>query len=123
MKKLYVDGFTIGKNPSEIGGGFVITNEQGSVVEKFDCVKTNFTNNEAELLGIRRALELATIMGTVYTDSSCGLFWTRKGKCKARPDLNEIAKQARTFLEEKSLKLVLVKRNLNKAGIFIENNL
>lgn len=122
MKILYVDGFTIGSNPSQKGGGFVITDDLGFVLEIKEYVKTNFTNNEAELRGIHRALELASVLDTVYTDSQVSIWWIRKGKCKARPDLSEIANEARTFLEEKNLKLVLVGRDLNKAGIYIENN-
>jgi ribonuclease HI len=123
MKTLtyYVDGFTIDSNPSTKGGGYAIVNGENHVVSCVCLERTKFTNNEAELLGLHTALEVATAGMTVYTDSFCALAWVSKGKCKARPDLAKFAAEAQFNLRSKGIDLRLIPREKNLAGIMIEN--
>jgi ribonuclease HI len=82
---LYTDGYTIGYNPSRIGGtwAFVLV-ERGRVVEQVtgvvvpDDVDTRgVTNNQVELLAVLKGLEFAREqgykIGTVYSDSQITL--------------------------------------------------
>lgn len=121
MKTLYVDGYTIGHNPSRTGGGFVISNPeiQSILVEKY--AQFNFTNNEAEVRGLARAIEMVDEGGIVYTDSYVACCWVRKGKAKARPDLNELCKSANELQKIKNVKIKQIPRERNLAGIYIEN--
>ena len=120
-KELHADGFCLLKNPSSLGGGFTVTDDLGVVLSRERIMKNNFTNNEAELLGVLKACELSEYEGIVVTDSMNTIFWTRKGKSKARPDLNEKIKRAKILIESKKLNLIWKKRDENLAGIYNEN--
>jgi len=116
---IYTDGYTIGKNPSLIGGGFVIMDEELKILCMQE-IRKPMTNNEAELLGILKATELAKNGDEIVTDSMNSLQWVMNRKCKARPDLKPQAQQAYINILEKKLKLVHRPRQENIAGNYIE---
>lgn len=117
---IYTDGFTFGPNPSSKGGGFTLTDEYGNQILRRTINKEYFTCNEAELLGVLEALEIAEDKSIVFTDSWNTIYWVRRGACKARPDLNEYALKANTLLINKGINLNWVKREENYAGILNE---
>lgn len=121
MKELHADGFCLIKNPSPFGGGFTVTDELGNVLTRQKIMKQNFTNNEAELLGVLKACELSEENGTVVTDSMNTIFWVRRGKAKARPDLNDVIAKTKKIAEDKKIKIEWRKRDENLAGIYNEN--
>lgn len=122
MKIYYTDCFVIGsRNPSDIGGGYTITNEHGTVIEQSTIYKKGFTNNEGEILGVIRCIDIADSNSEIYTDSKVACAWIRDGKTKARKDLTEILGNAKRKLEEKKLKLIWIGRDENLAGIYNEN--
>jgi len=112
----------MGTNPSEVGGGYTILNENNEVIETKRIYKKGFTNNEGELLGALRAIELAENGSEIYTDSQCICYWIQNGRSKARKDLNEILKNAYADMEKKDLTLVWIPREENLAGIYNEEN-
>src|SRR3990167_9505470 len=58
--KYYCDGFLLGNlNPSKKGGGYTIVDEIENIIHREVIKKENFTNNEAEILGIYEVLKLA----------------------------------------------------------------
>lgn len=116
---LYCDGYTIGNNPSLTGGGFVVSDEKGNVLSQEELLRP-MTCNEAELLGILRATELADYDSDIYTDSLCAFCWAKNGKCKARPDLSAKAKRCSEYIYTKRLYLHQIPREENVAGIYIE---
>lgn len=118
----FTDCFVMGTNPSTTGGGYTIVNEHNEVVEIKRIYKKGFTNNEGELLGVLRAIELSEIGSEIYTDSQCICFWVKNGKSKARKDLNDILKNAYSDMEKKNLTLVWIPREENLAGIYNEEN-
>lgn len=121
--KIYTDGLTIGKNPSNVGGGYCITKENGDILEINNSIRKNpFTSNEAELLGALRATELASNGDEIITDSMNTYYWIKNGKSKARPDLNELMLKAKNNIKLKNLTLVQKPREENLAGIYIQNN-
>jgi len=122
MKTLYTDCFCIGKNPSNIGGGYLVCDENNNIIEKKEIFKKGFTNNEGELLGVLRATELIDNGGTIYTDSQNTRAWIKTGKSKARPDLNSFMQQAKDNIKLKNLSVLWTPREENLAGILVENN-
>lgn len=119
--KYHTDGFVMGyKNPSPFGGGYTITDDKMVLIKQEEIRKGNFTNNEAELLGIFNTCKLAEENATIITDSKICFYWVRNGKAKARPDLSDICKKSNTFLKEKNLRLIWKPRDENKAGILNE---
>lgn len=118
--KIYSDGYTIGRNPSNIGGGFVVMNELKEVLNHTEILKVGMTNNEAELLGVLKAAELAGEYDTIITDSMNTLAWVLKRKCKARPDLKPQANEAYSYILQKNLDLIQQPRDTNLAGNYIE---
>lgn len=115
-----VDGYTLGKNPSDTGGGYVVFKNTKHIKTE-EILKNPFTNNEAELLAIAYATSLADEGDIVETDSLIAYYWVRNGKAKARPDLNIIASMAHQFIKQKNLLIKQVKRSQNLAGIYIED--
>lgn len=118
--KIYCDGYTIGANPSNVGGGFVVMNEDLQILSHFEIKKSHFTNNEAELLAALKAMELAEPYDEIITDSTNTVAWITKCKVKARPDLLPFAIKARDFLTTKHLDFYQRPREENLAGIHIE---
>lgn len=100
--RYHSDCFVYGPNPSPRGGGFTITDSKGNLIYQEEILKAGFTNNEGELLGVLRALELASHGDTVVTDSQCTAAWVRSGKPKARPDLEEFAAPAKLLVQMKA---------------------
>lgn len=120
MTKYYTDGYMIGGNPSKIGGGYTIVDENNNLIERKEIIQVNFTNNEAEILGILNAMKLAEYEDTVSTDSKCCLLWTNKGMSKSRPDLFPLIQECKTLLKEKNINLIWEGRDFNLAGIYNE---
>ena len=118
--KYYCDGFQIGGNPSDIGGGYSIVDENNKLVECKNIHREHFTNNEAEILGIWGALLLANTGDTISTDSMCCLSWVNKGKSKARPDLKSVLARCKELKEEKQINLMWEAREFNLAGKYNE---
>lgn len=115
----YVDGFTVGSNPSPRGGGFTVLDQDGNLIERRE-VRRYFTCNEGELLGIAFAVSKAQPGDEIRTDSQCAVAWVKNGRSKARPDLGELCAETRRVLERKGLELRWVRREQNLAGIFNE---
>jgi ribonuclease HI len=114
--KYYTDGFVIGHNPSDIGGGYTITDDRGLVLKQEHIYKKKFTNNEGEMLGVIETLRLARKGDSISTDSMCILSWINKGSSKARPDFNILLKEARKLKEDKEINLMWEGRDFNLAG-------
>ena len=118
--KLYTDGYTIGRNPSKIGGGFVVMNEFKEVLAMNEIKKEGMTNNEVELLGVLEASKMALRGDEIITDSMNTYWWVMRRKCKARPDLRPQAEEAYKNICDKGLKLIQQGRDTNLAGNYIE---
>lgn len=110
----------MGQNPSKVGGGYVVMNEKQQLLAMIEIRKPYFTNNEAELLGVLKATELASEYDTIITDSMNTFYWVRKGKCKARPDLSPVAAEALSNILQKHLELIQEPRETNLAGNYVE---
>jgi len=119
-KIIYSDGYTIGKNPSSEGGGYVVMDDEKNILCHKEIKSKYFTNNEAELLGVSKAIELAGLRDTVITDSRIALCWVMYRKCTARPDLRKIAIKAYEEMRKKFIKLKQEGRESNLAGNYIE---
>lgn len=120
--KYYTDGFMYGDNPSPIGGGYTITDENGELIHREVVKKEGYTNNEAEIGGILWALRNAETGDAISTDSMCCLTWANGGKSKARPDLKEILQECKKLMEEKAINLMWEGRDFNLAGIMNESS-
>ena len=110
----------MGTNPSDIGGGFTIVDENDNLIKIEEIFKKKFTNNEAEIRGIQFALEYAKEGDTISTDSMCCLSWVNRGKSKARPDLNDILTNCYLLKLQKGINLMWEGRDFNLAGIYNE---
>lgn len=118
--KYYIDGFVDGSNPSPVGGGYSIVDENGELVEIEYIAKSGFTNNEAEVLGLYNALGYAESGDTISTDSQNNLYWLCGGKSKSRPDLNDILGKSKYLLKNSNVAIVWEPREYNLAGIYNE---
>jgi|ERR1035441_100156 hypothetical protein len=118
----HCDCFVYGGNPSDKGGGFTITDEQGNLLWQVEKLKPGFTNNEGELLGVLYAAMLASHGDTIVTDSQNTIAWTRSGNPKARPDLRSFAGLAKKLISLKTLTLIWKPREENAAGVYNENH-
>lgn len=120
---IYTDGFCFDKNPSPSGGGYTIVVSDGENAVRLVCqevIQPGMTNNDAELLAIKSATDIAQPTDTIISDSECAIAWVRRGSCKARPDLSKRAGQAKRNIEEKELELRYEPRGNNLAGIYNE---
>jgi hypothetical protein len=117
--KYYVDGFTLGGNPG-YGGGYTIVNEFGDLIEEKTHYKDNYTNNEGEVLGLKRALELAKSGDIISTDSQNNLYWLCSGSSKVRKDLDIILSESKSLLYDSGVEIVWERREYNLAGIYNE---
>ena len=119
--EIHFDGFTIGHQPSNIGGGYSIVDQYNNIlVARKVILKTHFTSNEGELQGCLAAAELASWGDTLITDSMNTFYWVRSGNPKARPDLKGVAQAAKRAIQEKNLTLEWRRREENLAGHFNE---
>lgn len=118
--KYYTDGFMIGGNPSTIGGGYTIVDENNELIERKIIDKNPFTSNEAEILGILNSLKYAKEGDSVSTDSMCCLSWANKGYSKARPDLFDLLQECLKIKRDKKINLMWEAREFNLAGIYNE---
>ena len=122
MTTIHSDGFQFHSNPSPVGGGFTLIDGDGNIVERKTILKVGMTCNEAELLGVVRAVELIESEGTVFTDSKVIAHWVRRGRARSRPDLNEVIRKCKEQIEKKKVKIKFVPRNENLAGIYNERH-
>lgn len=121
--KFFTDGFTEFKNPSPIGGGYTIVDENGTLLKVENISKAHFTNNEAELLGVYNCLKDYCNEGDVIsTDSMNSIAWIRTSKLHkvARQDLLDIIIQSKKLILDKKINLMWEGREYNLAGIFNE---
>ena len=117
MNEIFSDGFLYRSNPSAIGGGFTLVSGKGELMMRKRILRKGLTSNEAELLGIVRAVELSVPAGTVFSDSRIALGWVRKGRSAARPDLDKIIFECKGLVKRKRLILCFVPRGQNLAGL------
>ena len=79
------------------------------------------TNNEAEYRALIEALKTCNENDIINTDSQLLVGHLTKGWKVNAENLKEHYKQAKELLDKKKCKLVLVKRQDNKAGKLFEN--
>ncbi len=127
--KYFTDGYTEFSNPSLTGGGFTITDNSGNLIKTQAIKKVKFTNNEAELLGVRECLDkICEYEDEISTDSNIVICWLREGNKKIykskfpRPDLISVIEECRAIIKSKNINLYWEGREKNLAGIFNENN-
>lgn len=122
MVKYYTDGFTIRGNPSKVGGGYTIINENNEVLITENIEKVGMTNNEAELLGVWHALHLCNEFDVVSTDSMNTIAWLRTNNLKkvARQNLLDIIKECKEIVASKQVNIIWEGREHNLAGIHNE---
>lgn len=120
--KYYTDGFTKLRNPSPIGGGYSIFDENNTMIVVENIDKVGMTNNEAELLGMHRTICIAQDGDTISTDSMNTIAWlrTKKKNKIARQDLLWIIEACREHLEHKNINIIWEGRDYNLAGIYNE---
>lgn len=118
------DGFLLGPNPSQRGGGFTVVDESGRLVVSQTLRKPNFTNNEAELWAVAAALTKAGPGDVVRTDAQTMLWWVNSGVIKSfdRRDLMPLCRYAHGLLINKECQLVWIPRHENLAGIYNEQH-
>ena len=114
------DGYTIGTNPSHIGGGYTIVDQNNNLIVTRELKRPNFTSNEAEFLGAFYAIQIANLGDTIILDSTVVETWVHKGFSKARPDLNEDIFEASILAMKKNLSVIQKPREQNLAGIYNE---
>lgn len=125
--EIRTDGWTKGGNPSPQGGGYTLIaveyDEHEDIqtkVLKQEEFNHPITNNEAEMLGLIAAIELAQKGDTVVTDSNNSLIWLHVGASRmTRPDLNPILAAAKKLAQEKKAAIKNM-QSLNNAEIVIE---
>lgn len=114
--KYYTDGFMIGKNPSTLGGGYTIVDEDNNLIRREVIERIGYTNNEAELKGVLETLKICKEEDQVSTDSMCILSWVHAGRSKVRPDLNQMMAEAQELKLRKNVNLMWERRDFNLAG-------
>lgn len=120
----YVDGFTVGRNPSR-QGGCTITDRDGNIVKQYfvkSLQDTEITNNYTEFLSLYLCLEIANHGDIIYTDSMNSIAWSsgKFQKKSKRKDLIPLAKEINRLLSVKNITLTWVSRNSNLAGLVNE---
>lgn len=116
----YTDGFTIDKNPSQVGGGFTVVDKNNNLIVRQEYRKLGFTSNEGELLGVARAACLCDPFDTIITDSQNTLRWIENGYSKTRPDLSDVCLLTSELIGAKHIELRWEPRDTNLAGIYNE---
>lgn len=127
MSQYYIDGFTIGSNPST-EGGYTITDQDGNILKqrfvKSGLGESQITNNFTEFLALHDCLiELCEYGDTIFTDSQNNISWAtgkfnRKSK---RRDLIPLALKVANNIKVKSINLEWVPREENYAGFVNED--
>lgn len=122
--KYYIDGFTKLRNPSPVGGGYSIFDENNTLIKVENIDKVGMTNNEAELLGLLNCLKEVKIGDTISTDSMNTIAWirTKKDKKIARKDLLPIILECRQMINSYKVNLIWESREFNLAGHYNENS-
>lgn len=120
--KYYTDGFTIKRNPSDIGGGYTIVDENGRVIAREIIKKVGFSVNDGELLGVVNALRMCGDGDVLSTDSMCMLLWIRHGHSRKRADLNGLITEAKRLIFDKRVSLFWEGRDSNLAGRYNEKH-
>jgi len=92
-------------NPSAIGGGFKIIDGAGSLIIDEEVLKPGLTNNEATLLAIAKAVELARHGGKVVTNSKVIARWIHRGRAKGRDDLDETIQRIKRLIASKRVRI------------------
>ncbi len=113
--KYYIDGFTLGGNPGH-GGGYTIVNEYGDLIEEKTYHKPNYTNNEGEVYGLKRALQIAKSGDIISTDSQNNLYWLCSGSSEKRKDLDEVLFDSKSLLFDSGIKITLERLDLISQG-------
>lgn len=125
MNRYYIDGYTVGSNPSK-EGGYTITDSDGKIIEqrvlKSPSGEKTITNNYTEFAGLCRAVEIASPGSTIITDSMNNISWINMKfpKKSKRKDLKPMAEIANQEFVAKSLIVEWVGRDYNLAGIVNE---
>jgi len=91
----------------------------------FDIEIGDCTNNRGEICAIIEALKLAANNNesyNIYSDSTLAVGWTMRGITKASLDNDPYAKQAHDLLEKTNSLISWVPRDINLAGIYLEEN-
>lgn len=117
----HTDGYCIDKNPST-EGGYTITTKEGVLVAQGKFTSNNITNNQMELQGIARAVEIAGMHDTILTDSQICLGWVLRGKTKGRKDLDFLCGKVLDQVLEKGVMIAWLSRDWNEAGKYNEEN-
>lgn len=125
----YIDGFTIGSNPSN-EGGYTITDQNGNILKRkfvkssqdntlFGSTTIPITNNYTEFLALHDCLEeFCTYQDTIITDSQNSIAWSKKINRKSkRKDLQYLSDSVKKLISNKATNIQWVARNLNLAGI------
>lgn len=122
--KYYIDGFTKLRNPSPIGGGYSIFDENNTLIKVENIDKVGMTNNEAELIGLLNCLKEVRIGDTISTDSMNTIAWirTKKSNKISRKDLIPIIMECRQMLESLKVNLIWEGRDFNLAGKYNEDS-
>jgi len=117
----YFDGFLQGRNSITKAGGYTVFKNGKLLAHEFRGREDGpFTNNEAELLGCLHACQVAEPESEIITDSMNTIAWVRRGRSKARPDLNDIMYECNKLVREKNLDLYWLPRDQNLAGHYNE---
>lgn len=122
MTKYFVDGFVVGANPSEIGGGFTIVDENNNFISRKMMNKKGFTNNDGEILGMYFALKHCKENDTISSDSQTAIGWVNRTYSKSRKDLNTLLRACQMLMSEKKVTIIWEGRDDNLAGVFNEKN-
>lgn len=122
MTKFFVDGFVMGANPSQIGGGFTIVDENNKFISRKMMKKVGFTNNDGEILGIYFALKHCGVGDTISSDSQTAIGWVMRAYSKSRKDLNTLLRACQIMMSEKEVSIIWEGRDDNLAGVFNEDN-
>lgn len=124
-KKYYTDGFTVQKNPSPVGGGYTIVDENDKHLLTQNIDKVGLTNNEAELQGVYRCLKDYCQVGDIIsTDSMNTIAWVRAKNLRkvARQDILDVIIQCKKLIADKKINLMWEGRDYNLAGVYNEHN-
>jgi ribonuclease HI len=117
----YSDGFGIGQNGITTRGGYTVF-KGNTLIENIEtpAIGNIHTNNQAELQGIERAVELMSKNDLLITDSMNSMYWIHKGKARSRSDLNNIIIKITKLSKEKNISIQWKRREENLAGHYNE---